>query len=148
VEYTSHNSEETKKIASDTALDLVARNAGEPIVVALEGELGAGKTTFVQAFCTALGVAEGVKSPTFLLMKQYELSGVLNYTKLYHLDCYRLNNSTELRQIGIDEILKTSGNIVLIEWADRVAEILPTNNITVHMDHITEHERNIKIDVV
>ncbi len=143
--YVSHSVEDTRLLAREQAFELTRNYEGRPIIIALEGELGAGKTTFTQAFAAALGVGDRVKSPTFVLMKQYDLETVPGYHHLYHLDCYRLNNGAELYPLGIQDILENHGNIVLIEWSERVAAILPSGRLVVHIDHIAEHIRNIHI---
>ena len=143
--YHSHSPEDTQRFAREQALRLVQEGAGEPVVIALEGELGAGKTTFVQSFAEALGVKEHLKSPTFVLMKHYHLANVPKYQALYHLDCYRLNSSADLFPLGIGDIIHLPGTIILIEWAERVVDILPRNHWVIHIDHIAEQERNILI---
>lgn len=145
MKYVSHSPEETQQFAREQALLLSKQGGGEPLIIALEGELGAGKTTFTQAFAEALGVAEHLKSPTFVLMKHYVLKDVPGYTTLYHLDCYRLNGAADLGPLGVAEIIARPGTIVLIEWAERVADILPRNHWVIHIDHVAEHERNITV---
>ena len=143
--YVSHSVEDTRLLGREQALELTRSYEGSPIVIALEGELGAGKTTFVQAFAAGLGVADRVKSPTFVLMKDYELESTPGYHHLYHLDCYRLNGPSDLYVLGASELLTQFGSIVLVEWAERVAGILPRGHLVVHIDHIAEHIRNIHI---
>jgi tRNA threonylcarbamoyladenosine biosynthesis protein TsaE len=143
--HVSHSPEDTQRFAREQALLLSKQGGGQPIVIALEGELGAGKTTFIQAFAEALGVREQVKSPTFVLMKQYSINNVANYHTLYHLDCYRLNGSADLMPLGGGDIIHRAGTIVLIEWAERVADILPRNHWVIHIDHVAEQERNITV---
>ena len=143
--YVSQSPEETQRIAREQALLLSKQGRGEPLVIALEGELGAGKTTFTQAFAEALGVHEHVKSPTFVLMKHYQLANVPNYHTLYHLDCYRLTSAADLAPLGGGDIIHRTGTIILIEWAERVAEILPRNHWVIHIDHVAEQTRNISI---
>jgi len=144
----SHSPEETQQFAREQALRLVEEGDGQPIIIALEGELGAGKTTFTQAFAEALGVKHHLKSPTFVLMKHYQIVGVPNYHMLYHFDCYRLNNSADLIPLGTGDILHFPGTVVLMEWAERVADILPRNHWVIHMDHVSEQERNISIEKI
>ena len=143
--YTSHSVEDTRLFAKEQALEFTRKYEGTPLVIALEGELGAGKTTFTQAFAEVLGVKETLKSPTFVLMKQYELHGVPFYSTLYHIDCYRINDVGELHIPGFDEMFRMHGNIVLIEWAERVRAILPNKHLVIHIDHVSEHIRNILV---
>ena len=146
MKHVSHSPEQTQEIARVLAEQLVKKCAGEPIVIALEGELGAGKTVFAQAFAEALGVPHRLKSPTFVLMKHYQLSDIVGYEDLYHLDCYRLQDFKDLVALGIEDIFNKKGNIVLIEWAERVAEILPLEKITIFINHIDETTREISIN--
>ncbi len=133
--------EETKKLAED----LVKEDKGR--IFALVGELGAGKTTFSQFFLRALGVEkEYLTSPTFLIIKNYEL-GIMNngnYKKVYHIDCYRLHNSKELLDLKFEEILNNPKNILLIEWADKIKDLLPKETVWLYFKHgQRENEREI-----
>ncbi len=143
--YASHSPEETQRFAREQALLLTRETKGQPLFISLEGELGSGKTTFAQAFAEALGVKEHLKSPTFVLMKHYLLGQISGYENFYHFDCYRLNSSADLIPLGTKEIFDNPSNIVLMEWAERVSDILPRNYWVVHMDHVSEQERNISI---
>lgn len=123
-------------------------NRKKALVIALEGELGAGKTVFVRGVTKALKIKAKIKSPTFTLAKKYKLP-VTNYqlpiTSLYHFDCYRLRDHRDLKILGIQEILNNPENLVLVEWSDRVKKILPKNHIKIHIDHIDKNTRKIKI---
>jgi tRNA threonylcarbamoyladenosine biosynthesis protein TsaE len=88
--------------------------------VALSGDLGTGKTRFVKGVCEGLGVREHVASPTFTIVNEYSGSTL----KVYHFDFYRINSAAELDEIGFEEYIE-GGGVCLIEWADRVREILP-----------------------
>ena len=138
--FKSHSPKETQKIAADLAQKIIKSRKGA--VIAMEGELGAGKTTFIQGFMASLGIEEKVKSPTFVLMKKYQTS---DGTSLYHMDCYRIADHKDMRIPEIEEIFNEQGSIIFIEWAERIREIIPKNNITVHIDHINENERKITI---
>lgn len=114
-------------------------------VVALAGELGAGKTTFAQGFLRALGVRERVLSPTFIFVRSYRLSGE-RFARAYHFDLYRVQGGVELRRIGFREALRDPKAIVLVEWPERAGRALPTDAIQVHLKHGgTERERHIRL---
>jgi tRNA threonylcarbamoyladenosine biosynthesis protein TsaE len=102
-------------------------------VLALHGDLGAGKTSFVKAIATSLGVAEVVTSPTFVIMKLYEAEvakGV--FTKLVHIDAYRVEDIDEMRVLRFEEVLAEKDTIICIEWAEKIEALLPP--YTVHMN--------------
>jgi len=140
------NVAETQKIAAELAAKVLAlpksKNAK---VVALVGDLGAGKTTFVQSFLKELGVKGRIVSPTFLIFKPYTLNAV-PYTLAYHVDVYRLKNSEELKVLKFQEILDNPQNIVLVEWADKIKEILPADALWINFEHGSkESERFIDV---
>lgn len=142
MEFVSHGPGDTQEIAAKIARGVMEKLPGSGAqVIALEGELGAGKTTFVQGFLKSLGVEERVKSPTFLLMKQY----VVGNHQIYHLDCYRLASSQDLIPLEFGTILQDPQNIVLVEWPERIADILPEKRMTIHIDHVSETERKVTI---
>ena len=115
------------------------------LVVALEGELGAGKTTLVQGLAKILGIKAKIKSPTFTLMKKYKIPGLKNSKFMYHLDCYRLQNHKDLLSLGIEDVLKDKENILLIEWPERIKKILSKKLIDIKIDHIDKNTRKITI---
>jgi len=102
-------------------------------VVTLSGELGAGKTTFAQGVALTFGVTETVQSPTFVLEKIYALEGQ-RFTHLVHIDAYRLKSAHELRVLGWEELAREPGNLILIEWPERVAECMPQDAIRLRFD--------------
>lgn len=107
------------------------RAARPPLVVAITGDLGAGKTTLVRAICRGAGVTEQVTSPTFALVHEY--AGSLG--PVYHLDLYRLTSPDELTAIGWDDIMRAHA-IVLIEWADRAEDRLPSDMVHIGLEHL------------
>ncbi len=115
------------------------------LVMALEGELGAGKTTLTQGLAKILGIKAKVKSPTFTLIKKYKIPRLKKSRFLYHLDCYRLRDHRDLLALGIKDILNNKENVILIEWPERIRKILPKNHIKIHMDHVNKHTRKITI---
>ncbi len=121
--YLSNSDADTKTVAAKLARSSKAR------VFALTGELGAGKTTFVQGFAQGLGIKEKIISPTFVLIRQHPIPKT-NKT-LYHIDLYRLDDTTNLRHLGLQEIWSDQNNIVLIEWAEKAAKLLPKETVRI-----------------
>jgi tRNA threonylcarbamoyladenosine biosynthesis protein TsaE len=142
MKYSIKNLDETNKIASDFVTTLVPK-PDKATIVGLYGNLGAGKTAFTQAISKTLGVTEHVVSPTFVIEKIYELTEQ-KFTHLIHIDAYRLENSEELLHLGWEEIIANPGNLIVIEWPERVSGIIPPH-ILVSIDTVSENEREIEI---
>ncbi len=116
------------------------------LVLALNGELGSGKTTFTQYFLRALGVKGKITSPTFVLAKNYKLK-TKNYPMAYHIDCYRINKSEDFKVFDLKYLLNVSQNVVLIEWPERIKKILPKNTLWLKFEHGEKpNQRIIKIN--
>lgn len=130
------NEEETKKLAKNLARTF---KGGE--VVALKGELGAGKTIFTQGLAEGLGARIRVKSPTFTLIREYQGDKL----KLYHIDCWRLKDSKALLKLGFLAFLNNQ-SVLAIEWADKLKSLLPKNTIWVKIDSTKENNRKILIN--
>lgn len=127
-EYTVTSLAETEKIARNFAQKV---SGGE--VVAFFGDLGAGKTTFIQAFARALGVAESVTSPTFIIMNIYPVSNNKNVHTFCHCDAYRLTSSKELEAIGFGEYSGRTDTVTAIEWPERTPESIPVTAIRIYL---------------
>ncbi len=142
----SRSLSETEKIAQEWLVSLSAKK-DEATIVALNGQLGSGKTTFTQAVAHALGITENITSPTFVLMKIYEIPATTDVTNkfkhLIHIDAYRLENGDQLSALNFEQIVSDPSNLVLIEWAENVKTGLPTNISQIDFDHIGENERKI-----
>lgn len=138
------NAKETKKVAALLAEEILKKkpDLSHALVIGLVGELGSGKTTFVQGFAKGLGIKRGVLSPTFVLMRQYPLKNKA-FTKLIHVDCYRIDNPQELIPLGWHDLVADPAIIVLIEWADRISDLLPSRHITFLFHHTDETTRTI-----
>lgn len=120
------------------------QNTSAAVVVGLFGELGSGKTTFSQSLGRHLRINEFMTSPTFVIEKIYKLDGKNDFDNLIHIDAYRLEKGRELEVLGFKELLKDSKNLILIEWPERVADILPDNMIKIYFKFISENEREIE----
>jgi tRNA threonylcarbamoyladenosine biosynthesis protein TsaE len=132
--FDSKSVEDTNRLAEQ-----VARIVQPGDVLALKGDLGAGKTTFTQAFARALGVQERVNSPTFTLIKEYR-----GRIPLYHMDLYRLNGEEEAAALGLEEYFDGEG-VCIVEWADRLGEALPKDVVHITMEETSPHTRRIRV---
>lgn len=113
-------------------------------ILALVGDLGAGKTTFIQGLAQGMGIENKIVSPTFILMRSYEGKNL----KLYHLDLYRLEGDikTHVRELGIEDFWGRGKNVAVVEWADKSREVFPSGTIWIDFEKIDEDERKIKAE--
>jgi len=112
--------------------------------IALYGDLGSGKTTFVHGLAKALGCTDRVQSPTFVLLRQYNLNHP-TYNSIYHLDLYRLSSSADLKSIDLPELIANKKNLVIIEWAEKASSHLPKNYLSIKFTTLNENKRKITI---
>lgn len=121
------------------------------MVIALQGELGAGKTAFAQEVGKILGVAENMHSPTFVIEKIYEINfnppagEAGNFKRLIHIDAYRLEKESELLHLGWQDLIKAPENLILVEWPENVAGIIPKDTRQISFKFIDESTREIEI---
>jgi|SRR6185437_6646841 len=109
-------------------------------VFAFSGDLGAGKTTFINALCKDLGVTETVTSPTYSIIQEYSAE---NNAVIYHIDLYRIKSEREAMDAGIEDCLN-SNEICLVEWPERVPEIFPADTIYTSIEVMSDTKRNLK----
>lgn len=133
-EYIVENPSETEKIAADLKDELKPGT-----VVALIGNLGSGKTFFVQAFCKLFGITNAV-SPTFTIANMYD-----GEITIQHLDFYRIKKVNELYDIGIDEYTNNNQAVTFIEWADLFEEVLPDGYVRIEISLIEGSQRKITV---
>jgi len=153
------SSEQTQEVGKILGEEILASALEEPIVIALAGDLGAGKTTFVKGLAKGLGIETTVVSPTFILIGSYQsnpglktsaqggpaLGGKnLKLKTLYHLDPYRLADASSLVP-ELDELLQIPQAVIAIEWAERLKQYIPKQAIHIALEHTNNDERNITI---
>jgi tRNA threonylcarbamoyladenosine biosynthesis protein TsaE len=114
-------------------------------IVAISGDLGAGKTTFVQHLAKELGIFETVTSPTFTIMKIYQAGDNKSFNQLVHMDAYRVDSLDELRPLKLAEIFKQNNTLICIEWAEKIKDFLPENTIYLNFETVSEDSRVITI---
>ena len=141
---TACNPKETQEIAEELVSELLReeKKRNHACVIALSGELGSGKTCFAQGIALALGVTEQVVSPTFILERIYKLQKP-PFKHFIHIDCYRLENSSEMKALGWEEMLANPDNVIVVEWAERIEDVIPKDAFTVHFQTTGENERKL-----
>lgn len=137
------NESELRSVAEALLREVIMPKAGGVCVIGLEGDLGAGKTSFTKHLCELLSIQEIVTSPTFVIQKSYDISALDGFKKLVHIDVYRLDRGEELLTIGWNELLKESGVIVCVEWPKHVESVLPTDTHRVQFTYVNETTREI-----
>lgn len=143
MKYLSRSLEETSKVARDFLGTLGLEDRAT--VVALQGELGAGKTAFTQEVGKILGVVENMHSPTFVIEKIYSIDWK-GFKNLIHIDAYRLEKDSELLHLGWEEVTKGSENLIFLEWPENVAGLIPTGAKRIYFQFIDETTREIEYE--
>jgi len=144
--FVTNKFEETQKLSED-----FAKKLGNYNIIALYGDLGSGKTTFVQGLAKGLGITRRIISPTFIILRSYKLKSQIPNLKsqkvkfFYHVDLYRIKDENDIEGLGIDEIIRNKENIVVIEWAEKISNILPPNRWDIKFEHLKDDKRKITI---
>jgi len=142
--FITHSAEETRALGKKLAEEVLSGT-----LVCLRGDLGAGKTTFAQGFLEGLGAERPYTSPTFVIMKQYDLvvpnkNGI---ERIYHADAYRVATK-DFETIGFAEWCEDQRGVVILEWPERVAKLLPSKCIEITFKSLSENEREISINTI
>ncbi len=139
------NPKETKKLAAILVKEILkTKTRGNTFVLGLEGDLGGGKTTFLQGLAKGLGIKQRTTSPTFVILKKYKIQNKrYKIQNFYHIDCYRTQKPKEILDLGFRNIISNPQNIVAIEWADRIKKILPRNTIKINFEFVNQNTRRI-----
>lgn len=123
-------------------------NKKNATIISLFGDLGAGKTTVTKEIARQLGIKEKVVSPTFVIMKIYKVESnskyYSNFKKLIHIDAYRIENAQEFISFNWEEIISNKENLVILEWPEKIKDIIPKNAIKISLSHIDEETRQIE----
>ncbi|MDP3661722.1 MAG: tRNA (adenosine(37)-N6)-threonylcarbamoyltransferase complex ATPase subunit type 1 TsaE [bacterium] len=134
----------TAQFAQEFLAGLCSRTDAATIV-GLYGDLGSGKTSFVQQVAKILGVHGSVQSPTFVIIKNYKLK-IKNFDTLVHIDAYRLDSGADLKKLGWDALAGDPTNLIFIEWAERAADILPLDHARLHFEFVDDTTRKITLE--
>lgn len=162
--YQTSSSEETKQLGKEFAQLLMKSSKTDieregAFVIALSGDLGAGKTTFTQGFFEGMGIKKQATSPTFIIMRRHEIAGENGressrgtsqhkkiFSNLFHVDAYRIKDNSELDTLGFGDLLEDPQNIFLIEWPKQIKELVPADAVHIVFSYgKNENERTISI---
>ena len=135
--------EDTKNLGIELAEKIQQRKNKEAFIVFLVGDLGTGKTTLVKEIIHALGSNDQVKSPTFTIIEPYELA----LETIYHMDLYRINDSSELESIGLEEYLNEPNAIIFIEWPENSFGYSKKFNMKISLQHLSRSERKCSVEL-
>lgn len=143
--YITNNKKQTQKLGEILAEE-ISKNGfkKEAVVLGLQGNLGGGKTTFLQGFAKGLGINEKILSPTFVILKRFKLKKG-KFENFYHIDCYRIKNEKDIADIGLKKIISDPKNIVAVEWPERIKKILPRETIYAKFIFLEKNKREIII---
>ncbi len=124
-------------ILAHAVLEMASKENARATVLALHGELGVGKTAFTQALASVLGIHEVVPSPTFVVMRLYEIPAHPQFRQLVHIDAYRIGDENEAAVIGLPALLSDPANLICIEWPDKIKSYIPDDAL--HMEFSFAH---------
>jgi len=135
METITQSAQETQRLGEKIGRDL---KGGE--VLALYGELGSGKTTFIQGLAKGLGIEKRIISPTFIFVREYPFKGGI----FYHVDLYRIEKEADARSLGLEEMFD-SGAIIALEWAEKIKKILPQERVDIFFEYLDDQKRKIRV---
>lgn len=139
-QWVSYSAEETQGIAQ-----IVWQNHQQYSMWSLNGELGSGKTTFIQGLGETLQISRPINSPTYLIMKIYPIPNHPHYKNLIHVDLYRISSTQDAIEIGLTDLWSDPNNLVLIEWASRIQSRLPEKRLELDFSRGSNDQRTIKL---
>lgn len=134
---TTQSFAETQKFGKDFLKQL-----HDAHVLALHGDLGSGKTTFVQGLAQGLGITQRIISPTFIIMRTYQ-AHASGFKHFYHVDLYRIKSERDIEGLGLLEIMQDPENLVVIEWPEKIENLLPDKRVDLFFEYIADDERKI-----
>lgn len=147
MEILTKNPSQTKKTGEILAKEVLkTKFKKRALIIGLEGDLGGGKTTFLQGFAKGLGIKQKILSPTFVITRKTKLkTSKSKYQNFYHIDCFRIEKPEEILDLGFKEIISDPKNIIAIEWADRIKKIIPRKIIWICFKFVNKNKRKILI---
>jgi len=149
--FRSRSPAQTRKIGEILAGEILKTPfSKKAFILGLEGDLGGGKTTFLQGVAKGLGIKQKILSPTFIIMRKFPISNSLTvptqqFLNFYHFDCYRIEKLKEILDLDFKKSISEPQNIVAIEWAEKIKKIIPKKTIWIRFEFINQKTRKITI---
>jgi tRNA threonylcarbamoyladenosine biosynthesis protein TsaE len=145
LEIITENAQATQKVGRILAEEIIKSELKDKktLTIGLEGDLGSGKTTFVQGMAQGLSIKDRITSPTFVILKKFNLSRSASFKYFYHIDCYRLSSPRDLADLDFREIVNQPDNLVVIEWAEKIKKILPAKVSWLRFEYLSRDKRRI-----
>ena len=143
--YFAKSPKQTQRLGEDLAKEILKMHRPRrAAILALKGDLGGGKTSFLQGFAKGLGIKQKILSPTFVLIRKLKIPGQKSeFEYFYHIDCYRVQKTREISRLGFGDMISDAGNIVAIEWGEKIKDILPRNIVRLNFSFIGKQTRKI-----
>lgn len=151
----TNSSAKTKKLGEFLAKQILKKGPQDhAFIIGLIGELGSGKTTFLQGLAKELHIRNRILSPTFVIFKRFKITKMNNEQRIisnqglknfYHIDCYRIEKPKELLDLGFADMCQNPENIIAIEWADRIKKILPRQVLIMKFRFLDKNKREVRI---
>ena len=140
--YTTKSYKQTQRLGEKLAKEIVKNGPkNHAVVLSLKGNLGGGKTTFLQGFAKGLGSKEKILSPTFVILKRFKLAG--KFKNFYHIDCYRLKSSKDILELDFKKLVLDPENIIAIEWPEKIKKVLPKKTIEIGFKFVDDKTREL-----
>lgn len=140
--YLSKSPAQTKKLGKILAKECLKIKLKKGLILGLEGDLGGGKTTFLQGFAQGLGIKERILSPTFVILRRFRVENLM-FKNFYHIDCYRIQNPKEILGLSFKRIISNPQDIVAVEWAGKIKKFLPQNSLILKFQFVNKNTREI-----
>ncbi len=141
---TDQETQKAGELLAEEINELPINSKNRALLISLSGDLGGGKTTFAQGFAKGLGIQQKITSPSFVILKKFNIPrSRAGFKNFYHLDCYRIQDSKEILELGFSEMILDKNNLILVEWAEKIKEIFPTDSIWVNFKYLSLQERKI-----
>lgn len=139
--FITKSAKETEELAAN-----LAKRAKPGQIMALYGQLGSGKTTFVKGFARGLGIKQRILSPSFQIIREYPFSrSSIHLFTLFHIDLYRIDKLDQELKQNLKEILADKNNIIAIEWSEKIENLLPKKHWKIYFHYLSKNERRIEI---